>query len=264
MAHVLAAGADPVMAALAIAVDPGMGEVCNLPVVGRVADIAGLERQDMGRGLAGGADPVVAGLAAAADHAGVVEKDQLPALGDVAGIAGFVGGNMAGMLARRDIAVMAAFTGAGHLGVIDMAYPPPAEGGVAELAGVAREDVIAALALCGTAVVAGKTVTRYRAVIEPGDMPSHRGMAIIALVIAADMVHRLARGIGIVMTTVTQQGSAREASIDVALIALDVFVFACQRKAGGEVIVVGGYSQCLIREESAKYCQKQHQPRELE
>ncbi|PVV06844.1 MAG: hypothetical protein B6D82_17300 [gamma proteobacterium symbiont of Ctena orbiculata] len=99
--------------------------------------------------------------------------------------------------------------------------------------------------------------------IEPGHMPTHRGMAIIALVIATDMVHRFARGIGIVMTAVAQHGSAREASINVALIALDDAVLACQRKSGGEMIVIRGNSQCLIREESAKHCQKQQQPREL-
>lgn len=112
---------------------------------------------------------------------------------------------------------------------------------MAEFTGIARQDMITALALSGTAVVTGKTVTGNTTVIKAGHMPADRGMAVVALVITADVVHRLACGIGIVMTPVTQHGRACKLSCVVALVTLHIAMLAGERKSCGEMVVISGY-----------------------
>ncbi len=112
---------------------------------------------------------------------------------------------------------------------------------MAEFAGIARQDMITSLALSGTAVVAGKTVTGNAAVIKAGHMPTDRGMAVVALVIAANVIHRLACGIGIVMAPVTQYGGSSELSCVVALVTLHIAMLAGERKPCGEMVVISGY-----------------------
>lgn len=112
---------------------------------------------------------------------------------------------------------------------------------MAEFAGIARQDMITALALSSTAVVTGKTVTGNTAVIKAGHMPADRGMAVVALVITADMVHRLACGIGIVMTAVTQHGGSGELSCVVALVTLHIAMLAGEWESCREMIVIRGY-----------------------
>jgi hypothetical protein len=106
----------------------------------------------------------------------------------------------------------------------------------------------------------GKTVTGDTAVIKPGHMPSHCSMAIITLVVTADVIHRLAGSIDIVMATATQNRRTGKAPIDMALITLDIAVFASQRKSSGKVIILCGCRQCRIDKQLAERHQKQQQP----
>lgn len=226
MANILSGSADAVVATLTIVADPGMGEILDPPTVGGMTDIAGFESEDMRGRLASCADTVVAGFTGPADHVGVVEKDQGPALGDMTGITWVVGDNMVGMLACGDITVMATFTGTGYLRVIYVADAPPTERRVTVFAGVTRCNVVTPLTLCCTAIVTGEAVAGDIAVIEAGHMPANRGMAIIALIITAYMIHRFARGVGVVMTAIAQHGRTRKPTVDMALIALDVTMLA--------------------------------------
>lgn len=63
-------------------------------------------------------------------------------------------------------------------------------------------------------------------------------MAVIALIITVDVIYRLASGISIVVTTVTQHGRSHELTIVMALVTLHVSMLAGEWESGGEMVVI--------------------------
>ena len=86
-------------------------------------------------------------------------------------------------------------------------------------------------------IVAGGTVSGDTAMIKTRQAPVGGGMTIIALVIALDMIGRLARGPDIVVTTTAAYGRPHKDAADMAAVTINITMATRQGKAGGKVVI---------------------------
>jgi hypothetical protein len=98
--------------------------------------------------------------------------------------------------------------------------------------------VITAFALGGTTVVTGEAIPRNATVIKSRHMPTHRSMAVIALIITTDMIHRLSGRVAIVVTTIAQYGCPGELTLVMALVTLNITMLTREWKASGKMVVI--------------------------
>jgi hypothetical protein len=86
-----------------------------------------------------------------------------------------------------------------------------------------------------------RAITGNTAVIESGPLPTRCDVAVITLLIAADMVWCFAARANAVVALFTLMGGADEDTVLMTLDALHFPMFTSQGKAGGKVIKTIGY-----------------------
>jgi hypothetical protein len=171
----------------------------------------------------------------------MIESAQAPGNGVVAILARpAVYRDVEGRRPGRFNAIVTAVAGPADRAVIDLGNPGPAKGGVAQFTIVVRQNMIRRFAVACRAIVAVDAATGDVAVIETGVTPITCGMAVVALIIALNMVGRLAFHPHVVVAFLALMGRADKQSIDMAAIALHGSMTASQWETGGEMIEFAG------------------------
>lgn len=92
------------------------------------------------------------------------------------------------------------------------------------------------LAGTGDAVMAIAAVTGDTAVLETGMPPVCGSVAVVALIVALNMVGALAIRPHVIVATFALIGRTEKQTVDMATVTLHISVAASQRKAGGEMV----------------------------
>ncbi len=147
-----------------------------------------------------------------------------------------VGRDMRGRLTGCRYPIVTTDAGTKHCRVVDTADPGPTEGGVTQSATVASLNMAWILTDADGAIVAIAAVAGDITVIETGMPPVGAGVAIIALIVALDMVRRLALGAQVIVAAFALLRRTHKQPVDMAAVTLQVTMTAGQWKAGSEVI----------------------------
>ena len=100
-----------------------------------------------------------------------------------------VDGNVSGRHTFCGDAVVATYARTDHSCMVDPIDSAPSKRRMTQLAAVSGLHVSGIPAGRRSAVMTGDAVIGHAAVIEIGTLPTHRGVAVIALIIAADMAY---------------------------------------------------------------------------
>lgn len=118
----------------------------------------------------------------------MVELGARPAIGGMAVITAIIALDVTCTLAARRPAVVAAHAGADRCRVVNPRHRFPAARDMAVLADVGRLNMGRRLTGRLSAVMTAGTIARHRSVIEPTATPAVGGVAILAAIIACDVV----------------------------------------------------------------------------
>lgn len=209
------------------------------PTANRVAALADLCRLEMLLVLAARSGAIMT-IGATIRNTGVIISG-VPGNGVVAILArSAVDGDMGCRGAGCLNAIVATGASPAHCAVIDVGNAGPTESGVTKLATVVRIDMLRMLAIANGAVVTIRAVAGEIAVIETGMLPIGGCVAVVALLVALNMVGRFAVHPHIVMAILALVGCADKQAVEVAAVASHILMTSSQRKTGGKVVEIAG------------------------